>query len=327
MTGRGVMDDLATLRSELEQRWGAGERIDAICRYAMLPSGKLLRPRLLLESCGAVGGIVEQVMPAAIGSECGHIASLIHDDIIDADEVRRGRAAVHAQFGTDDAIVSGDMLIFYLFRCLSECYDRQVPAHRVVAALKAISAAGLDLCRGQSQEAAICGDLHCGTDAYVLVARLKTAAFFRGACECGAVLGGGSPVEVAALASYGEDLGIAFQIHDDLLCYESSTQIMGKADTSDVRNRRPTLPVILAYRDGDGGVRADIERVFANGMPEHRAHALLGAALRRSGALEHARDWAVGYAQSARDRLAVLPPTPSRELLDHVAELAVNRDA
>ena len=229
------MIDMTSFKLELEQRWEEGERIDAICRYALLPTGKLFRPRLLLESCGAVGGSIEQVIPAAIGSECGHIASLIHDDIIDGDELRRGRASVHNRFGAGDAILSGDMLIFHLFRCLSECYERDVPAPRVVAALRSTAGAGLDLCRGQSLEAEICGNLDCGIAAYIDVARLKTAAFFRGACETGAILGGGTPEQIAALASYGEQLGIAFQIHDDLLCYIGSERRDGQAR----RQRRP----------------------------------------------------------------------------------------
>ena len=318
---------LAAIEQELEQRWRDGDRIDEICRYALLPAGKLLRPRLLLAACEAVGGETYKVMPAAIGSECGHSASLIHDDIIDADELRRGRPSVHVRFGIDDAIVAGDMLIFHLFLCLSEVHDREVPAERVVAALRATSIAGLDVCRGQSREAEICGDPTCGVDEYIDVARLKTAALFRGTCESGAILGGGTPEQIAGLASYGDRLGVAFQIVDDLLGYTSSTDVMGKAASSDARNRRVTLPVILALRDGGATVRGAILRAFADGIPEAEAQALLAEALERAQALVAARRWAERSARDAREHLTVLPASPTRDLLAHVADLAIDRAA
>jgi geranylgeranyl diphosphate synthase type I len=301
--------------------------MDAICRYALLPAGKLVRPRLLLSACAAVGGDVDAVMPAAVGAECGHTASLIHDDIIDRDDVRRGRTSVHREFGAADAIVAGDLLIFYLFRCLAECHERGLPAAHVVAALRALADSGMDLCRGQAYEAEVSGDLRCDADAYLQMVKGKTAAFFRGACECGAILGGGTAAQVAALAAYGDDLGVAFQIHDDILCYSSSSEAMGKAASSDVRNHRMTLPVILAYQQGDDSVRADIDAVFAGGLSETEAQRVMAGALRRSGALAWAGQWAKRYVHAAQDRLLVLPPSPSRELLSAVAGLAVNRNA
>lgn len=321
------ISDMGALRQQLDGRWSGGHRIDAICRYAMIPTGKLFRPRLLLASCAAVGGSVDQAMPAALGAECAHSASLIHDDIIDADAERRGRPSVCSRFGSSDAIASGDMLIFDLFLCLSECAEHGVPASRIVAATRVLAAAGVDVCRGQSLEAEIHGDLGCDIATYILVARLKTAAFFRGVCEAGAILGGGSAEQAAALASYGDKLGVAYQVHDDLLCYSSATSVMGKSESSDVRNKRPTLPVILACIDGDATVRADIEQVFAPGLDDTAAHKLMSAALQRSGALDRSGHWATGYARSAVEQLGRLPESPGRDLLAYFAEFAVTRNS
>src|SRR5438874_12820396 len=116
------------VESKLAGDWNpAGRRLDSACRHALLPGGKLVRPLMLLESAGAVGGDVESVLPAAAGAEAGHVASLVHDDIIDGDDTRRGRPSVHAAFGMDDAIVAGDALIFYLFAGLAECARLGVP--------------------------------------------------------------------------------------------------------------------------------------------------------------------------------------------------------
>jgi geranylgeranyl pyrophosphate synthase len=321
--------NLERLQRAIHECWHGKELIDTICQYALVPAGKLFRPILLLEACAAVGGDVgvEQIIPAAIGAESGHIASLIHDDIIDSDDCRRGRMSVHRQYGIAQAIVSGDALIFYLFLSLSECQDRHVPPARIVEALRAVAAAGIDVCRGQSRESELSGDLSCTSDTYIGMVQLKTGAFFRGACECGAILAGGSPEQVAALAGYGNDLGIAYQIHDDMLAYTSTTEVMGKAATSDVKNRRLTLPVILAYQGTNEVMRAEIERVFTIPMRDVEALAVMRDVLQRTSALAETRAWAERYARSARDRLHVLPESASRDVLIDIAYLAINRDA
>ena len=179
---------------ELDARWPAG-RTPARrgVRHSLLPAGKLFRPCLLLAGAQAVGGDPMSVLPAAVAAEFGHVGSLIHDDIIDADAVRRGRPAAHRKYGVDEAIVAGDLLFFSLFECLAECRDRGVPADRVVTAVAAIARAGMDLCRGQSLEARLTGGRVFEVGPYLEMVRLKTAALFRAACEVGGILGGGGP--------------------------------------------------------------------------------------------------------------------------------------
>lgn len=311
----------------LDRRWPEGaEALDTICRYALMPGGKLFRPLLLLESTLAVGGQVDWVLPAAVGAECGHVASLIHDDIIDKDDLRRGRPSVHSKFGVADAIVAGDALIFDMFAGLADCRTAGVPDDRVVGALKAVARAGLDLCRGQSLEAVICEGLIFDEERYITMARLKTAAFFRGACESGAVLGGGSDEAVAALARFGDHLGIAFQIHDDLLAYTSDTQTTGKAGTSDVVNGRLTLPVILAFHAADPLQRSRLVEALGGTSDPGVALATVHEILEGAGAVTAAASVARRYATGARDALLLLPPTPSRERLTWLAELVIARD-
>lgn len=324
---QGNSADLSdTVRCALEKQWEqCSGLLDSICRYALLPAGKLFRPVLLLEATAAVGGEFIRSLPAAVGAECGHVASLIHDDIIDGDSMRRGRPSVPYKYGIGDSIVAGDALLFRLFASLAECRSTGVPDSCIVTALLAVARAGIDLCLGQSLEAEQCGE-GATVDSYLTMARLKTGALFRGACECGAILGGGSPQWVSQLAAYGEHLGLAFQIQDDLLPYVSDSGITGKAGTSDIRNRRWTLPVILAYRSASRQGRDGISAALSGSQDSYDALDFMAEILASTGALAEARCMARHFAEVSRNSLADLPDTPSRNRLEHFAELVIARD-
>lgn len=311
---------------ELARRWPADiDRLQAICRYALLPAGKLFRPRLLLESALAVGGMVEHVLPAAVGSEYGHTASLIHDDIIDSDEKRRGRASVHHKFGVENAIIAGDSLIFHLFLCLAECRRVGVSAERVVTALEIAASSGIDMCRGQSLESEITENSILDLDCYMTMIELKSGALFRSVCQCGAVLGGGSDESVATMGDYGKHLGIAFQIIDDLFPFTGDSETIGKPTISDVRNRRLTLPILLAYQNGGSAEARQLDRTFSGELDPGEALVAATGTLERTGMLQATRDIAQEHAVRAKEALAVLAPTPSRERLGWLADQAVER--
>ncbi|CRK61979.1 Octaprenyl diphosphate synthase / Dimethylallyltransferase / (2E,6E)-farnesyl diphosphate synthase / Geranylgeranyl diphosphate synthase [Alloactinosynnema sp. L-07] len=312
------------VRSRIAGRWDGDQSLLArTCTHALTPAGKLFRPILLLESALAVGGDPRWVLPAAAGAESGHVASLVHDDIIDDDDIRRGRPAVHAAFGVGDAIVAGDALIFDLFAGLAECHAAGAPADRVVAALAVVSRCGIDLCRGQSLEAEFCASGRFDHDTYLHMVRLKTAALFRAACEGGALLGGGEPRHVLALGHYAQHLGVAFQIRDDLLPYTGSA---GKPDTSDVRNGRLTLPVIIAHQAGSPADRAAIEAALSGTDDPATARADLLDVLHRTGAITATTRWARRYLRLALTALQPLPITASLERLRGYAKAAVDRN-
>ncbi|WP_344358111.1 polyprenyl synthetase family protein [Streptomyces gobitricini] len=305
----------------LSDRWSSEEGlVGDICRYALASSGKLLRPLLLLEAAQAVGGDPRSVLPAAVGTECGHLASLIHDDIIDGDDMRRGRPSVPHKFGVSEALLAGDCLIFDAFAALAECRHRGVPSERIVLALEIVAGAGLDLCRGQSLEAELTATRRFDAAAYREVARLKTAAFFRGAGESGAVLGGGTPAQVEAVRDFGQHMGIAFQIYDDLLPYTSSSATTGKPDTSDVRNQRLTLPLLLAHELGTGPQRRTLTSALADTSDPERALRTLSQLAADTGALTAAASQAANHLETALQALAALPPTASRSRLQRLAE-------
>lgn len=323
---------VGALHVEMGHGWDADDELDAMCRYAVDPPGKLFRPYLLLEACTAVGGDLHTAVPAALGAEYGHVASLVHDDIIDNDAVRRGKASVPAEYGRDHAIVVGDTLIFRLFLALSECANRGAPADRVVASLRAVALAGVDLCRGQTSDGRLRQGIDVGLDDYSEAVRGKTGALFRGACEVGALLGGGSDEQVKALATYGEQLGVAFQMVDDLLAYRSTTATAGKDLLSDLRNRQMTFPLVVAGTLGGDAVRRALPAVF------DRAAAVNGSDVDRQAVLDAVRDLLDSvsaldeaarivrrHAAEALGALDALPPSASRDRLAAMVTAAVER--
>lgn len=319
------IDDLARsesgrlLHAELGRRWPeTTDQLTEIARYALLPAGKLLRPMMTLHAAEAVGGSPRDVLAAALGTEYLHVATLVHDDIIDADTLRRGRPAVPVAFGIPGAIVAGDHLIFTAFRAIVDGGAAVPPGH-VVAAITALAEAGQDLCRGQSIEAGLVGDLDAGARWYAEMIRLKTGSLFRAVCQIGALLGGAEPAVASALARYGEHVGVAFQIRDDLLSYVATPEQTGKPATSDLNNGRPTLPLLLAYDAATDTDRVELMAVL------HRRGAGPGdvewvtALLRDVDAVEGAHRRMVEHAERARAELAVLAPSASADVLAGIA--------
>lgn len=318
----------ADVRRALTDRWPVGgDRLDEVSRYALLGEGKLLRPLLLMTSAEAVGGDRETVMPAALAAEYLHVASLVHDDIIDGDDTRRGRASVHARYGVSDAIVTGDALIIRLFAAVAEC---AVPEADMVAAVRVLARAGEDLCRGQIEEALLVPPGQAtpgsGLAAYLRMAALKTGALFRGACQAGAVLGGGTPGAVEVVTRFAEHIGLAFQMYDDLLPFLGEDAATGKPGTSDVANLRPTFPVLLAHREGGPAQRRVIERVLTGALPPDVALAALREVVVATGALETAQARARDEVRLAKSGLGELPVAEAAGLLAAVADLAVRRE-
>jgi geranylgeranyl diphosphate synthase type I len=309
----------AAVEAEIAARWphdAAG--IDAIHHYALTSPGKLLRPLLLCHSALLFGASLQQILPAAVGFECAHTGSLLHDDILDNDSLRRGRPAVHAQYGAEQAIVAGNALFFSLFAGLAECGDRGIDDRRIRDALAVQARAGVEVCRGASDELTLAGDFDSGVPAYLAMARRKTAVMLAAACQVGAILAGAAPHEQTKLAEFGEHLGLAFQIRDDLLPYDDPQGRSGKPADSDLRNHRPTLPALLALDLTAGPDRQSLRNLLTAQRPTPDAQRELGFLLRQSGALTQARQMADHHAASARQAVAWLPPGPHTRTLSQL---------
>ncbi|MEW2287450.1 polyprenyl synthetase family protein [Streptomyces sp. NPDC047841] len=295
---------LPLLEAELLRWVGSGDSmLELACLDALFPTGKLLRPVLCMESAKAVGGTAEQVLAFAAGIECLHVASLVHDDIVDQDPVRRGRASTAEQYGLAEALVAGDGLSMAGIAALLG----SGPADRVLHAVRLTVQALRHMCRGIMRETEIRGDLTCGVPTALNVMEAKTAALTGAACQAGAILAGATPRQHQALRRYGEQLGMAFQIRDDLLPYTAEDQVTGKTATSDVANLQPTLPVLLAYEAADEAGRHRLTTVFRGGTDPVTAHRDLLAVLTRTGALTEAARMATDRAERARAELTGLP--------------------
>ncbi|SES31732.1 polyprenyl synthetase family protein [Actinokineospora terrae] len=268
------------LRVGIAGRWVGDDPVSAAARYAMLPPGRLMRPLLLVRSALAVGGVLDEVIPAAVGLECAHVGGLIHDDLIDQGESRRGRPAVHGVFGAETAIVTGSALFFTWFEALA---DSGVAAETLVEVMRVQADAGRLACRGAAMEVAMAEGVDTPVSTYLEMAHYKTAAMTSAACRTGALLGGAAPERVAALSGFGEALGMALQIRDDLAPHRQHSDMAGRRAV-----RRPTLPDLLA---------------------QHRAQVLVDA-------VHQATDLADHYLDRAHAHLAQLPDTPHRRALE-----------
>ncbi len=298
------------------------------CAYALSATGKMMRGVMLLEACRAVGGDPEDILHAAAGTEYGHLASLVHDDLMDLDETRRGQATVWRRYNPDYAVLVGDLFIFETFHCLSLCRHR-VSAERVARVLEVISRACIELCLGQALETPFIKNCSACSDDYIEMIRHKTGSLFRAALESGAILGGATDDQVEALAEYGEYLGIAFQIVDDLLCYTGQDQVIRKPTLSDIRNHRVTLPIQYALENASEVERQVLREIFEEGLYDNdlmAARDMVISILQDTGARARAESEAARYQHEALMRLALLPQNEGREYLEMIAHLVVRRE-
>lgn len=320
-----ILDDLS--RHAQETMGQVGGVLAETSQYVLASPGKLLRPLLMLDACRAAGGDPALALPAAAGTEYGHIASLIHDDIIDGDGERRGQTTLHVKYDLATAILTGDLFIFQTFLSYTQCYHRGVSAERVLAAIETLSQTCIDVCRGQALEAGIVGRLDVHEQTYVEMIRLKTAAVCRASTRIGALLSGASDNVIDALSRYGDNLGTAFQIIDDVLAYDGRPSIVGKPLYSDLANKRVTLPIIYALQSESPAVEARIRELFASDHHDTADdHDSLVELLNSTRALERARALAYHYTAQAKQQLALLPPSDARDRLHTMADILVARD-
>jgi geranylgeranyl diphosphate synthase type II len=231
-------------------------------RYSVFAGGKRLRPMLALFGCEAVGGTLEDAMPAAVALEMIHTYSLVHDDLpaMDDDDFRRGRPTCHKVYGEAVAILAGDALLTQAFRVLADPIATGVPAARrlqIVAEI-ATAAGSLGMVGGQTMDIQAEGETLEPATLLTLHAK-KTGALLRASLRAGGLAGGADDAAMACLTGYGERLGLAFQIVDDILDIEGSSAEMGKATGSDARKHKATYPAVFGLE----AARRDAARLLA----------------------------------------------------------------
>jgi len=290
--------------------------INQIANHIVGGGGKRLRPMLHLLAAGAAGYAGEQHIKLAAIIEFIHTSTLLHDDVVDESDLRRGRKTANALWGNAASVLVGDFLYSRSFQLMVELDDMHIM--RILADTTNTIAAGEVL------QLLNIGNADVTEAAYLSVIERKTAVLFAAATELGGVLGGLPEAQVAALRRYGMELGYAFQIADDLLDYVSDAGTLGKNIGEDLVAGKPTLPLIYAMESTDAAHAERIRHAVQHGGSE--ALAPIIATIRDSNALERTRTCAERHAQAAHDALAALPPSAQRSALAQLADYSVQRD-
>ena len=277
--------------------------------------GKRLRP-LLLVLCARIGAPERgDLLRAATAIEVLHTATLIHDDIVDKAESRRGEPTTVARHGRETAIATGDFLFAEAFSGLAEIGDPRL--------VRAFSEASEGLAAGELEQYRASGAA-VDVEAYLEHIRKKTAGLFKAACVAGGTLGGLSLRQIDSLATYGQALGIAFQMSDDIMDLVGKPGLMGKGIGADLAEGTVTLPVIFALREGDAQI---IRRTLAAPKPSPDLLEKGIEAVLATDAVAKTEAWARGEIDAALDGLGLLPDCPEREFLEVIATEVVGRDA
>ena len=291
----------------------ANELITEAVRRMLAAGGKRLRPRLTLLAVEAAGGSVEQHLRLAAFMELIHVATLIHDDVVDGATTRRGVNATAVDFGNRVSVLAGDYLFAWIFKNVTAEYAHPVP--------HILSATLADITDGEVLQLRALGELDTSVERYVEIAAKKTASLFAASAESGAVAAGGSPFVVRALRDFGIAYGIAFQMRDDLLDLTDDAAAIGKPVGGDLREHKMTIPLILALGRGDPTFRGAVAAFFAAGDaagPDGLSAIVHG--IRAQGGVEATEAALAGYVERAKQSLAPLGNAPVRSELVALAD-------
>lgn len=291
------------------------ELIEEVGRYLIKAGGKRLRPVVALlaaRGCGDPGG--RHVALAAV-VELIHTATLLHDDVVDTSELRRGRSTANHEYGNAASVLVGDFLYSRAFQLMVRIGDMEV--------MRVLADTTNTISEGEVQQLLNAGNPELDSADYAEVIRKKTAVLFQAAAETGALLCGAATHLVAALRDYGHHLGMAFQLIDDVLDYQADAGQLGKNLGDDLAEGKMTLPLIRTLAEASPAQAQTIR----SAITERGGNlAAIVALVRASGALDFTRDQARDHAAQARAALAALPDSPARAALGELAEFAVNRE-
>jgi geranylgeranyl pyrophosphate synthase len=241
-----------------------------------------------------------------------HVATLIHDDVVDGAETRRGVNATAVDFGNRISVLAGDYLFAWIFKNVTATYPHPIP--------HILSATLADITDGEVLQLKALADLDTPLGAYAEIAEKKTASLFAASAECGALAGGGSPFVAKALRDFGTAYGIAFQMRDDLLDLTADEAALGKPVGNDLREKKMTVPLILALAGGDRDFRSDVERFFSEDDDTRERIAGIVSGIAAHGGLARTEAELAGYVERAKQSLAPLGNAPARSDLVALAD-------
>lgn len=289
--------------------------INQLGHYIIDNGGKRLRPRLVLLGAGAGGYSGHDHVAAAAIVEFIHTATLLHDDVVDDSELRRGQRTANNLWGNEAAVLVGDFLYSRAFEMMVEVGSMRI--------MEILAQTTNTIAEGEVMQLLNVHDADTSEQAYLNIIRSKTAKLFEAAVQLGGVLSGVDAETEAAMARYGMHLGTAFQVIDDVLDYSAGADVMGKNVGDDLAEGKVTLPLIHVLRNADHEDAALIREAVETGGTE-RIDAVIEV-LSRTGAIGYAREHARAEADRARAELAHLPPSAYRDALESLADEAVDR--
>jgi octaprenyl-diphosphate synthase len=300
------------LRRIVEADFGLISEVNA---HLFQMQGKMFRPTLLLLAEEAIGGREPRATLLAAVTELIHLATLVHDDSVDHSVLRRGMPTINSLFSHQVSVIMGDYLYSRAVIELVRLDDLEP--------LRVLSRVTNEMTVGEMRQLLAHEPLRFSEEAYDLLIQAKTASLLSGACEVGALRA--PPDERAALRRYGDALGMAFQIVDDLLDYVGDPTVTGKPTGSDLREHKVTLPLIAALPRMNGAARAQVEALMDSPEPDDAQIAEVIAAVAEAGGLDYARERALRLAQQADGELDALPTSPSRDALRAAITYVVDR--
>lgn len=313
-----VADDMAAADAVIHERMSSTVAlIPDLSRHLIDSGGKRLRPLLTLAAARACGYRGSHHIKLAAAVEFIHTATLLHDDVVDASALRRGKIAANVVWGNKPSILVGDFLFSRAFELMVETGN--------IPVLGILSRASSVIVEGEVMQLKSANNLATTEEDYANVVTAKTAALFAASAEAGAAIAGAAPALIGALRDYGHNLGIAFQLIDDALDYSGREKQMGKSVGDDFREAKVTLPAILAYRRADGEAQRFWRRAIESGLQHDGDLETAICYVEATGAIRETHARARVFADKAIRAVTKLPSPEIREALIEVAEFCVRR--
>jgi len=302
------------------------ESLEKASLHLIEAGGKRLRPYLTIKACEAVGGRAEDAVPFAAAVEFLHNFTLVHDDVMDHDDLRRGKPTVHKVYGMPMAILAGDLLFAKVYDVIVRNRPSGMSPERLLESIDKVTEATLILCQGQALDISLPSASDVTVDDYIYMVGAKTSALFRACAQVGALAGGGSDEQVNALGSFAWDAGVAFQIEDDILGVTATEETLGKPVGSDIREGKKTLINIHALENATEEQRKLFNMAFGVEDASHEDIEAAVETLEEVGSIAYARSVADEYITRAFKSLDVIPDTPAKAELKTLIEYFVKRE-
>lgn len=313
-----IKDDLALVEEEFSNQINSNiQVVKYLGEYLRSSGGKRLRPALLLLAYRSLGKVTNQsAVRLATVMEMLHTATLVHDDIIDNAFVRRNQASINARFGNQTAVLMGDWLYMSAFE--TSLTEKNLEIVDILTELTR------KMTEGELMQLTMLGRTDISEAEYFDVLQRKTAYLFSACCEIGAILAGGSDVERKAMRDYGKNLGIAFQLSDDLLDFTADEKELGKASGADLLEGKMTLPLIL-LNEAESEIEGDLESIMRDGAYKNGSREKLLSMLNDHGILNATRNIAYEFSEKSRKNLEVLPKTEYLLALEEIPNFSIER--